>query len=229
MLWILASLFFLWCAFREIRNSLWAAPGYALPIPVTPAYLALVLGLGLAFAWPPLHTWWFQRFLSAKATALAEDHRAYVHCNTLFDTMMDPEMLAAGHANPVTGQIVLQKPWCGVLMDYLSHPQRASDKELWSLGMFTHESMHVRGEMNETKTECQAVQRNYRAAKLLGVPDATARRNALDYYNHGYQERGRIGGMQSAYYSAECAPGQAMDEHLADSTWDYRGASFAIR
>lgn len=219
MLWISGSLFFLWCAWREIRNSRRPAPGYDVPIPVTPSYLGLVLGLAAMLAWPPVHTWYFQRLLSGKATALADERRATVHCNTLFDTMLDPEMLAAGHASPVTGRIVFQKPWCGILMEYLKHPQRASDKELWSLGMFTHESMHVRGEMNEARTECQAVQRNYRAAKLLGVPDATARQNALDYYHNGYQARGQIGGMQSAYYSTECAPGRALDEHLPDSTW----------
>jgi hypothetical protein len=25
--------------------------------------------------------------------------------------------------------------------------------------------------------------------------------------------------MQGAYYSDQCAPGKAMDEHLSDSTW----------
>ena len=85
--------------------------------------------------------------------------------------------------------------------------------------MFTHESMHVRGELNEGRTECEAVQRNYRAAKLLGVPDVIAKRNALDYYNNLYKERGNQGIMQAAYYSDECAPGKAMDEHLTDSTW----------
>jgi hypothetical protein len=79
--------------------------------------------------------------------------------------------------------------------------------------------MHIRGEMNEARTECQAIQRNYRSAKLLGVPDEVARQNALDIYNVDYQERGKAGGMQSAYYSEQCAPGQAMDEHLVDSTW----------
>ncbi len=79
--------------------------------------------------------------------------------------------------------------------------------------------MHIRGEMNEARTECEAVQRNYRAAKMLGVPDATAKKNALDYYNIAYQERGKVGGMTGAYYSVECAPGRAMDEHLPDSTW----------
>ncbi len=219
MLWILISLFFLWCAFREIRSSLVAPPGFDSPMPVSKPYLAIVLFLAVLFAWPTVHRWHFQRFLSEKATELADNRRAKVHCNTLFDTMLDSEMLAAGHANPQTGEIGIQKPWCSTLMAYLAHPARATDLEVESLDIFTHESMHVRGEMNEALTECQAVQRNYRAAKLLGVPDATAKRNALDYYNIGYRQRGKIGGMQSAYYSDQCAPGKAMDEHLSDSTW----------
>jgi hypothetical protein len=39
MLWILASLFFFWCAFREIRSSLIAPAGYDLPQPITKPYL----------------------------------------------------------------------------------------------------------------------------------------------------------------------------------------------
>jgi hypothetical protein len=219
MLWILTSLFFCWCAFREVRGSIVAPPGFDFPTPVTKPYLALVLALAVLFAWPPFHTWRFQRFLSAKATYLADNHLAKVHCNTIFDTMLDTEMLAAGHANPQTGEIGLQHPWCGTLMSYLDHPNRATDRELESLDIFTHESMHVRGELNEALTECEAVQRNYRAAKLLGVPDRIAKRNALDYYNINYQQRGKIGGMQSAYYSDQCAPGKAMDKRLSDSTW----------
>jgi hypothetical protein len=79
--------------------------------------------------------------------------------------------------------------------------------------------MHVRGELNEALTECEAVQRNYRAAKLLGVPDRLAKENALDYYKIIYQRRSGQGFMQAQYYSSECAPGKAMDEHLSDSTW----------
>lgn len=219
MLWILTSLFFIWCGFREIRRSIIAPPGFDFPTPLSKPYLALVLSLAVLFAWPPFHTWHFQRFLSAKATELADNHRAKVHCNTTFDTMLDTEMLAAGHANPKTGEIDIQHPWCGILMSYLEHPNRATNLELVSLDIFTHESMHIRGELNEALTECEAVQRNYRAAKLLGVADSTAKRNALDYYNINYQERGKIGGMQGAYYSDQCAPGKAMDEHLSDSTW----------
>jgi hypothetical protein len=219
LLWILGSLFFAWCAFREIRGSIVAPAGFDFPRPVSKPYLALVLVLAAAFGWTPIHTWYFERLLSAKATELADDHRARVHCNTLFDTMLDPEMLASGHANPQTGKIAIQQPWCGTLMSYLRHPGRATREELDSLDIFTHESMHIRGELNEARTECQAVQRNYRAAKLLGVSDAVAKQNALDIYNINYQRRGKIGGMQAAYYSNECAPGKALDEHLIDSTW----------
>jgi len=219
MLWILTSLFFFWCAFHEIRTSIVAPPGFSRPTPVSKPYLAVVLTLAVLFAWPPVHTWHFEHFLSAKATELADGHRAKVHCNTIWDTMLDAEMLAAAHADPQTGEIGIQHPWCHTLRSYLNHPNRATEDELWSLGIFTHESMHIRGERNEALTECEAVQRNYRAAKLLGVPDGTAKRNALDYFNIIYQERGEIGGMQGAYYSVECAPGKAMDEHLSDSTW----------
>jgi hypothetical protein len=219
MLWILISLLLLWCAFREVCASIVAPPGFDVPRPIYKPYLGALLVLAALFAWPTIHRWHFEHFLSAKATELADNHRAKVHCNTVFDTMLDPEMLYAGHANPLTGKIGIQHPWCSRLMAYLRHPDRASEEELWSLGMFTHESMHVRGELNEAITECEAVQRNYRAAKLLGVPDEIARRNALDYYNVLYQRRAAIGGMQAAYYSDQCAPGKAMDEHLGDSTW----------
>lgn len=219
MLWLLASLGFLWCAFRELRAAIVAPPGYESPRPIYVPYLAAVLILAAAFAWPPVRRWRFEQFLAARATILADDHRARVHCNTMFDTMMDTEMLAAGHANPRTGQIAIQAPWCDTLRSYLRHPARANREELESLDIITHESMHVRGELNEARTECQAVQRNYRAAKLLGVPDAIAKKNALDYYNVLYKERGEIGGLTGSYYSDQCAPGKAMDEHLPDSTW----------
>jgi hypothetical protein len=219
MLWIAVSLFFVWCAYREVRGSVVPRPGFDRTTPVYKPYLVATLILAVVFGWIPVHTWYLEYFLSEKATELAEGHRAHVHCNTVFDTMLDPAMLAAGHADPRTGKIGIQHPWCDRLSSYMRHPQRASEEELWSLGIITHESMHVRGEMDEAKTECQAVQRNYRAAKLLGVADDVARQNALDYYNILYKRRHDIGGLTGSYYSDQCAPGKAMDEHLEDSTW----------
>jgi hypothetical protein len=219
MLWIAIALFFLWCAYREVRASIVAPAGYDTPRAIYKPYLAGVLVLAVVFAWPTLHRWYFEHYLSALATTLADGHRASVHCNTVLDTMFDPEMLAAGHANPRSGKIVIQQPWCARLSAYLRHPGRASEQELASLDMFTHESMHVRGELNEAVTECQAVQRNARAARMLGVADEVARRNARDYYNILYQRRAAVGGLAGSYYSRECAPGGALDERLEDSTW----------
>ena len=219
MPWIFLSLLCLWCAFREVHASIVAPPDFDSPRPVSKPYLATVLILAALFAWPPLHRWHFEHFLSGTATELADNHRARVHCSTMFDAIFDPEMLAGGHADPRTGKIVIQPPGCTALSSYLRHAKRASEQELWSLGLFTHESMHVRGELNEALTECEAVQRNYRAAKLLGVPDRIAKENALDYYKIIYQRRSQQGFMQAQYYSSECAPGKAMDEHLSDSTW----------
>src|SRR5580704_3996380 len=122
MLWILTSLFFLWCAFHEIHTSLVAPPGFGRPTPISNPCLAVVLSLAVIFAWPPVRTWMFERFLSGKATELADGHRAHVHCNTVWDTMLDPAMLAGGHANPETGKIGLQHPWCSTLKSYLAHP-----------------------------------------------------------------------------------------------------------
>jgi hypothetical protein len=219
MLWIAISLFFLWCAYREVRASLVAPAGYDMPRPMYKPYLALVLILAAAFAWPTLHRWYFEHYLSGIATTLAEGNRAKVHCNTVLDTMFDPAMLAAGHADPRSGRIVIQAPWCDRLSAYLRHPNHADEPEIASLNLLTHESMHVRGEMNEAYTECQAVQRNARTARLLGVADDVARSNALFYYNITYQRRAAIGGLAGSYYSSECAPGKSLDEHLEDSTW----------
>jgi len=56
MLWILTSLFFFWCAFREILTSIVAPAGFDFPMAVSKPYLALVLALAVLFTWPPVHT-----------------------------------------------------------------------------------------------------------------------------------------------------------------------------
>jgi hypothetical protein len=178
MAWWLASAFFFWLVLRELR-----VPSHRLHSePIYPPYLLLVLALAIICAWQPLAMWRFEARLARAASALADGRRASVHCNTLFDTMLDPNMLYAGHANIETGRIVLQKPWCSRLQTYLSHPAGASDVERYSLHLFTHEAMHVRGEKDEARTDCQAMQRHVRAAGLLGVPAELARGDVRDYF-----------------------------------------------
>ncbi|WP_419421355.1 hypothetical protein ACNVED_14935 (plasmid) [Legionella sp. D16C41] len=218
MLWIALALFFWWLIYREIKNPILNFYGFkqAVSIPTSKAYLTLLFILALACSWPPLHRWYFQHHLTIIARQLSQNPMAKVHCNTLFDTLFDEDVGVAGHAELKKGYIVIQYPRCSLLMDYIKHPNQASIEELISLNVLTHESMHVRGEDNEAKTECQAVQRNFRTARLLGIPEMTAKRNAIDYYKQVYLKR------HDSYFSADCAPGKALDEQLIDSTWlDY--------
>lgn len=219
MLWWLGAVLFLWLALRELYYSIVPKPGFLQPEPISWPYLLIALGLAIGLASVPWRKIRFEQFLTAKARILSESDQATVHCNTFFDTAVDPMALAAGHANPETGEIVLQKPWCAVLRKYLKHPQRLDDENIFSVQMFAHEAMHVRGERNEAVAECQAIQRYVRAARLLGVPEASAREGGLRYYRSLYQQRRQIGGMQAPYYSVECAPGKRLDEALPDSTW----------
>lgn len=219
MLWWAMAALFLWLALREVYYGFVAKPGFTEPQGIQKSYVLILLLLAAGFAYTPVRYWRFEQFLTAKARILSGSDKATVHCNTFFDTAIDPMSLASGHADPVSGRIVLQKPWCGVLMDHLRHPESMDREGIFSVQMFAHEAMHVRGEMNEAITECQAVQRHAGAARLLGIADALAKESGMTYYRSYYQQRKQIGGMQAAYYTDDCAPGKALDEALSDSTW----------
>lgn len=221
MLWWLVSGFFCWLALREIYQAHVPRPGYGSPTPsVSRPFVCVTLLLAAGFAYTPLRYAHFERYLSKKAKILSESPDATVHCNTIFDTFFDPSVFSAGHANIETGEIAFQHPWCGRLMDYLNHPEGASAEETDSLHILVHEAMHIRGERNEARADCQAIQRDYRASKLLGIPDAVAKKNSKVYYLGEYQNRSRQGGYSSQYYSEQCAPGRELDEKLPDATWN---------
>ena len=125
--------------------------------------------------------------------------------------MFDNRINVIGHANPNTGDIVFQISWCEKLMAYLANPSQVDSNTRYSLMLFTHEVMHIRGELNEQKTECQAIQRNTIAGELLGVPRQVAKLHTIDYYRNAYPKH--------PYFSLECAPDKAYDEKLVDSIW----------
>lgn len=223
MLWWAFSGLFLWAGLREIYFGFVPKQGYARPSDISKSYVLIALLIASALAYTPWKTMRLERFLTEKARVLSGSNKATVHCNTLLDTALSSMSLSAGYADPETGKIAFQQPWCSVLMKHLKHPEKMDMKGIFSVQMFAHEAMHVRGERNEAVTECQAIQRHYRAALLLGIEPEVARESGLLYFETKYQDRQRGGHMQTVYYSAECAPGKALDENLEDSTWYQTG------
>lgn len=199
----IVSLFFFWMIYRELVSEKELDT-------FSKGYITVLFMLGILSCAPILEHWRFERFLSAKATILADNKRAKVKCATVFQSVYD-KFGFAGIAYPGSGKIILQYPTCNDLRDYLDSPETASRREIYSLNVFTHEAMHVRGELNEQKTECQSIQRNIRSAKLLGVLTHVAEQTAKDYYYGSYQTH--------SYFSAECGPGKSLDENLSDSFW----------
>jgi len=76
-----------------------------------------------------------------------------------------------------------------------------------------HESWHLRGVVNEARTQCYAVQSTYAVARRLGVsaPDASlvAARVALDDSRQ----------PQGQYHSPECRPGGTYDLNPGTPDW----------
>jgi hypothetical protein len=96
-------------------------------------------------------------------------------------------------------------------MEYLDNSTQADSRTHYSLMLFTHEVKQIRGELNEQKTQYQAIQRNTIAGELLGVPRDIAKQHTLKYYRNVYPTH--------PYFSPECATDKAYDEKLISGIW----------
>ncbi len=213
LLLTLLSVFFLWLIFRELfpgKDRLGKFDGFTL------FYIAILTSLAFVCASVPYQYWKLETLLAKTAAEFAEVDEVDVHCNSLFESVFYENysfgsFTMAGLAFIEQKKIILQYPWCRHLMNYLDDPYDADADEQFSLPLFTHEVMHIRGERSEPKTECQAIQRNYDVAIALGVPDLLAENNALEYYRNTYPTH--------AYFNRDCAKGKPWDEQLDDSIW----------
>jgi len=169
--------------------------------------------LGLLCMIPMARHLQFENFLEKNAEALTDGKEVHLSCTTALESMFD-RFGAAGTGNPHTGKIVIQYPYCKYLRGFLKNPENPTIHELWSLNTFTHEAMHIRGEMNEQKTECQSIQRNHTAAILLGVPKSIAEHAAIRYFAELYPRQ-----KNNGYHSKECAPTKSLDEELHGAVW----------
>ncbi|MFK7891112.1 MAG: hypothetical protein AB8B63_09895 [Granulosicoccus sp.] len=78
--------------------------------------------------------------------------------------------------------------------------------------IWCQEAMHVRGELNAAKTECQAIQRHVRVARMFGLPEQLAITHAQQNYHQEFPRH--------PYHSANCHPRSKWDEQLNDAFWN---------
>ncbi|MFT7527633.1 MAG: hypothetical protein ACI9LY_002792 [Arenicella sp.] len=204
---LLLSVFFCWSIFREIANPTEGFNNFSL------GYMSVLAFLAFACARPAYKTWSLESFLSEQATRIAERPGVKVKCNSVFDTLFDGKGLQslAGTAYPDTGEIFFESGWCKNFMGYMDDPENPSQDELFGMHVFTHEVMHIRGDLNEKRTDCQAIQRNQRVGELMGIESSVARINAQKYYHDFYPKH--------PYFDKECKRNGKYDEHLTNSIW----------
>lgn len=204
----LLSLFFCWLIYREVVGNRFHHHRFD---SFNLMYLGTLFILLLASAWLPIKYWSFEREMARNVTKLTGVPDVSFHCNSAFDSIFDNDLGVAGHANPHTKKVVFQVGWCDALMRYIEEPISADKKAKFSMHMFTHEAMHIRGEMVEHRTDCQALQRDVVAAEILGIPQHIAKDHTEEFYTTEYPKH--------PYYTDLCGPGKALDEYLMDAPW----------
>ena len=196
----------------------WDGLGRARPFPFV-SVIALVVAGGAALV-PVVRHARLEGELSRAASRLV-GVPVEVHCQTVGEEMVATDQHLGfvrwgTDGRPEHRTTIMREP-CGALADYLSSDHREpSDEDVQAVHVLSHESRHMAGTMNEAQAECQAMQRDALAARLLGADAAQAHRVARYYWLVDYPR------MADEYRSAECAAGGSWDEHLPDPPWDAR-------
>jgi hypothetical protein len=183
-----------------------------------PVWSVVLLAVaGTAMTTPGVRRELAERRLEAAAGALA-GREVDVECQTLGGAFVDAgaelgyvPFGADGEPEPRT--LIKWEP-CRDLMAWLrSGKGDPTHEQVVAVHVLSHEAMHMSGIRDEARTECAALQRDARTARLLGATAEQARALAAAYWRRTYPR------MPGGYRSAECRPGGALDEGLADGPW----------
>jgi hypothetical protein len=161
------------------------------------------------------------RVLERRLTTVAESlvgHPVKVHCQSGAAAFVDAGSELGWVPFDSNGvpepQTLIKIDQCHHLSAYRSGDQaHPSEDEVVAVHVLTHESMHMRGEPNEARAECEAVQRDELTAVALGATEAQARRLSRLYYLTVYPR------MPDDYVSGDCHQGGALDEGLPSAPW----------
>jgi hypothetical protein len=178
---------------------------------------AVLVAAGLLALVPVVRHAALERDLSRVASALV-GVPVEVHCQTVGEEMVATDQhlgfVRWGPDGRPERRTTIMREACDALADYLSSDHRQpSEEEVQAVHVLSHESRHMTGTMDEAQAECQAMQRDAVAARLLGADAAQARRLARYYWMVLYRR------MPSEYVSPNCSPDGGWDEHLPDPPW----------
>ena len=178
--------------------------------------VAALAVLAVAAAVPGVRRRSQERQLSRVASVLV-GHRVTVHCQSFGQALSDVgnELGYVRYTDngPEPSTLIKRDP-CGQLRSYAggarSHPTL---DEVVAVHVLTHESMHMKGLLDEAQAECAAVQRDEQTAQLLGATVSEARALAVTYYLTVYPR------MPDDYREDGCGPGGEHDEGLSTAPW----------
>jgi hypothetical protein len=214
-----------WCGLALIASSIATAgrwwprrrDGLGRPQAFPGSSVAALAMTGVLMLQPGLQRHRLEATLADVATRLV-GVPVSVHCQTageqFVDTNQDLGFVLAGPDGRPERRTTIKREPCTALRAYLgSDHARPTEQEVQAVHVLSHEARHMAGVTDEAMAECQAMQRDPTAARLLGADPAQARRLARYYWLVLYHA------MPEAYVSPSCAPGSPWDEHLPDAPW----------
>jgi len=151
---------------------------------------------------------------------------ATVHCQTFGQTFTDLSgdlgYVKYGADGPERHTTIMRGPCRDLKHHYNGDQSRPSAAEVIAVHVLTHESMHMRGEMNEAVAECEAMQRDAETAQLLGATPQEGLALARAYWLQDYPN------MPDNYRTSDCQLNGTLDERLPDPPWT-RGDYVAVK
>lgn len=158
-----------------------------------------------ASAFEVKHQW-----VQARATALvvhvSGSREARADCQRFTPELVDLSVTSGFVFSDSQNVAHLRRTVCNDLHAWLLSSKRSpTDGQVRAVHITVHEAMHVRGEFNEARAECFAMQQDADAARFLGASRAQAAALAARYYRDVYPR------MPAEYVSGECAADHALD------------------
>jgi hypothetical protein len=183
---------------------------------------AISVGLLACLAMAALAPWFLRIRLEhrlADAASKVVGTPVSVHCQSFGEafTDMGSELgyVMAGPDGLPEKKTTIKRNQCRDLSDFLKSDMGApTQKQVVAVHTLTHEAIHMSGVMDESQTECLAVQRDAEMAALLGASPQEAMNLARVYWIYVYPR------MPADYTSSECGPGLALDIEGDSAPWD---------